>query len=399
MNWRSACRNGRRTWIWANNALRGEKEFSDSLIELAPAAIAVVDGQGKLIRTNAHAEQLTGCPFAETEGRDMVAMFVPAEEQPRIRSLLQAAMQGQAVPAVVAPLRTRDGRIRQIEWLNKPLAAAGQRTALLAIGHDVTEPLQLQAALQASEAKFRGFVESAPDGIVVVNQQGRIVMVNAQVGQMFGYRPEELSGQPLETLLPERFRSRHAGHFQKFFSAPRPRPMGTGLELSARRKNGREFPVEITLSPVATEAGLVVFSAIRDITERKEAEAALRRSEYHLSNFFDQAPIGLLWLSASGTILRANQAQLEMVGCPAEDFLGHSISKFIAEPAHGYELLQWLANRETVRNFRMPLRCPGRRHPAGAGGRQLVLEREPVPVFLGLSCATSPTASISNGKF
>lgn len=110
------------------------------------------------------------------------------------------------------------------------------------------------------------------------------------------------------------------------------------------------------MSPVATEEGLVVFSAIRDITERKEAEAALRRSEHHLSNFFDQAPIGLLWLSAGGTILRVNQAQLDMIGCSAKDFLGHSFSEFITEPAHGYELLQWLANRETVRNLRMPLR-------------------------------------------
>ena len=272
---------------WANTALRGEKAFSDSLIELAPAVIVVVDAQGNLIRTNAYAEQLTGYTSAETEGRDMVAMFVPAEEQPRIRHLLQAALQGRAVPAVVAPLLTRDGRIRRIEWLCKPLAnAAGRLTALLAIGHDVTKPLQLQAALQTSEAKFRGFVESAPDGIVVVNQQGRIVLMNAQIGRMFGYLPEELTGRPLESLLPKRFRDRHAGHFQKFFSAPRSRPMGTGLELSARRKNGREFPVEITLSPVATEEGLVVFSAIRDITERKQAEAALRRSEHHLVELF-----------------------------------------------------------------------------------------------------------------
>ena len=341
----------------ANAALRGEKAFSDSLVELAPAVIAVVDGQGNLIRTNAYTEQLTGYSFAETQGRDMVTQFVPKQEQPSVRHLLQESLQGRLGQQVVVPLRTRDGSLRYIEWFSKPLPnAAGKVPAVLAMGHDITERLQMQLALQTSEAKFRGFVESAPDGIVVVNQQGRIVLVNVQVQRLFGYRPEELIGQPLEWLLPERFRRRHAGHFQAYFAEPHARPMGTGLELSALRKDGSEFPVEITLSPVSTEAGLVVFSAIRDITERKQVEEALRRSEHYLSNFFHQAPIGLVWLSANGTILRANQAQLDMIGCLAADYEGQSFSRFCMEPAQGHGLLERLAAKETVRNWRLTQR-------------------------------------------
>ncbi len=353
---------------FANNALHEEKAFSDSLIELAPAVIAVIDGLGNLIRTNAFTEQLTGYPAAEMRGRNMIEMFVPAEARPRVRRRLREGLQGAAAGETIAPLRTRAGDIRQIEWFSKPLPnAKGKLNAMMVVGHDITERLEILRALHASETKFRGFVESAPDGIVAVNPQGQIVLVNAQVGRLFGYRTAELTGQPLEWLLPERFRARHAVHFKNFFAAPHARPMGTGLELAARRKDGSEFPVEITLSPVATEEGTLVFSAIRDITERKQAEEALRRSERHLANFFEQAPIGLAWLSAGGSILRANHAQLNLLDCPSENCLGHVLTEFLAEPSHGNELLKSLADRQTVRNLRLQLRGP-----RGAGRHVLV---------------------------
>jgi hypothetical protein len=470
---------------WANTALRGEKAFSDSLIELAPAMVAVVDAQGNLIRTNAHAEQLTGYFFAETQGRNMIEMFVPTEEKPRIRHLLQEAIDGRAAQELVVPIRTRDGSIRQIEWSSKPIMnAAGEPSAVLAIGHDITERQQAQEALALSEAMFRGFVESTTDGIVVVNQQGRILLVNSQAEHLFGYGPKELFKQPLARLVPERFRNGDAHDFQKFFAAPRSRPLGNGLELSALRKDGSEFPVEITLSPVSTKKGLLVFSAIRDITTRKQAEEALResearfrqlaeaieqvfwmitvdrkqvvyispayeriwgrtcqslynsprswleavhpedrgqvskvvskqraperydleyrirrpdgterwirdrgfpvqdasgkvqrvagiaddvterrrmeeelrRSEHHLSNFFNLAPIGLAWLSPGGTILRANQAQLDLLGYTAEEYVGYNFLEFGTDSASGQELLEWLAQKEIVRNLRMTQR-------------------------------------------
>jgi PAS domain S-box-containing protein len=219
-----------RELTWVNAALRDEKAFSDSLIELAPAAIAVIDAQGNLIRTNAHAELLTGFAFAETQGRDMIGQFVPKEHQSRVRRLLREALQNRAEQGAVAPVRTRDGSIRYIEWFSKPLAnAAGEPSAVLAIGHD--------------------------------------------------------------------------------------------------------------------------------ITKRRLAEDSLRRNEQHLANFFQLAPIGLTWLSASGTILRVNQAQLDMLGCAEKDFLGHSYLEFSVEPASGRHLLERLAARETVRNLRMARRC------------------------------------------
>src|SRR5438128_7632272 len=135
-----------------------------------------------------------------------------------------------------------------------------------------------------AERKFHGLLESAPDAMVIVDQKGEILLVNSQTEALFGFPRKELLGKKVETLIPPRYHARHGGHREGFFLDPRIRPMGLNLDLFALRKDGTEFPVEISLSPLETEEGKYVTAAIRDISERKRFEQELREKNVELEN-------------------------------------------------------------------------------------------------------------------
>jgi PAS domain S-box-containing protein len=163
------------------------------------------------------------------------------------------------------------------------------------------------ASLRKRHRMFQRLFESAPDAILLVDPAGRIVRLNTQTESLFGYSRNELAGQAVDQLLPDRFRARHGRHLAGYFAAPRARPMGAGLELFGRRKDGREFPVDIMLSPLDTEEGMQALATIRDVSERKRAEEERDR-------FFVMARDLLCVAGFDGYFKRLNPAWKQMLG-------------------------------------------------------------------------------------
>ncbi len=171
----------------------------------------------------------------------------------------------------------RDGRVMWFQCeVNIIRHADGHPWFIHGVGFDITELKDAEKELSNKEEMLSGIFEFAPDTMVVVDVDGNIERVNAQVKKMFGYDPKALKGKPIETLIPKRFHKRHENHRNNYLDDPHLRPMGAELSLYGKRKDGSEFPVEIMLSPVKTESGEMVIAVIRNITKRKKNEEALR---------------------------------------------------------------------------------------------------------------------------
>lgn len=187
---------------------------------------------------------------------------------------------------------------------------------------------------------FRALLESAPDGIVLVDSSGRIVLVNAQAERMFGYRQAELMGRPVEVIVPARLRSVHNMHRSAFLNDPRPRPMGAGLTLAARRKDGSEFPVEISLSPIESGSGRIVAAIVRDITERRRAEETLRSQ----AELLELAHDAIIVLDMSRRIMYWNSGAERTYGWTAVEVLGQTVDSVLhTDPARVDEMVRQLA--------------------------------------------------------
>jgi PAS domain S-box-containing protein len=193
----------------------------------------------------------------------------------------------------------------------------------------LAELIRLNTAFSRSEARFRRVVEASPSAMVMIGAEGRIEMVNAQSEHLFGYSRADMIGQPVEMLIPARFRGHHPGLRNSFYADPRSRPMGAGRELYGLRQDGTEFPIEIGLNPIETDEGMKVLSAIVDLSARRRSEERFRR-------VVEAAPNAMVMINPRGVIEMVNAQAERVFGYDRSELLGQSIETLVPERFRGH---------------------------------------------------------------
>jgi PAS domain S-box-containing protein len=317
-------------------ALRASEARYRTLVEESSDAIFVLDAGGRVIDTNPAGEQLlgyapgtlAGCPWDELVTPDDLAAhrlhFTELREGGTLRfeRVLRSA-DGKAIPVELSAKMLPDGR-------------------LVHVARDITVRKEAEAHLVQMEARYRGLLEAAPDAMVVVNGAGEIVLLNLQAEKQFGYHRDELVGQKVTNIIPEGFAERLIADGQRSAADALAQQIGTGIELVGRRKDDTQFPIEIMLSPLESAEGILVTAAIRDISVRKEAEAALR-GQAHLVELIYESVADVLFLLAvePGGVYRfeaANPAFLTATGMARKQVVGRRIEEVLPESSHALVL-------------------------------------------------------------
>ena len=302
------------------------------LLEETPDALIATSHDGKVLHWNRGAETTFGYSSAEAVGRSLAELIIPPDHLEEAKVIQSKALED-GVVTYESFRRKKDGSLIYLSVSTRVIRDdQGKVEGFVTSKKDVTQLKALRDA-KLAEARYRDVLESTPDAIVIVNNTGRIVLGNGQAEKLFGYPRSELHGKPVEVLLPERYRASHAAHLANYFRQPRTRTMGTGPELYGRRKDGAEFPVEISLSPMQSEEGILAMSAIRDISGRKRGEQKLRA-------LLESAPDAMVIADRSGRIVLVNSQTESLFGYARAELLGQPVEILVPErfkakhPAH-----------------------------------------------------------------
>jgi PAS domain S-box-containing protein len=303
------------------------KDIADLLLHETPDAVVVTTLDGKVIYWNREAENVFGYSSPEAIDQQFEALLVPAGH-------LEQALQyrSRAIETGLSTFETtrkrRDGSLVHAVVSRKTVYDEQRRADVVIITQKDVTHLKVLRDAKLVESKFRDLLESTPDAIIMANETGRIVLANSQAETLFGYDRGELLGKLVELLLPVRYRGDHVGHRSGYFAKPRTRSMGAGLELYGLRKDGSEFPVQISLSPLRTDEGTLVMSAIRDISEQKRAEQKFR-------GLLESAPDAMVIANRAGVIVLVNAQTERLFGYPREELLGKRVEILIPERFRG----------------------------------------------------------------
>ncbi len=332
----------------AEEALRNTNQTLQALIQASPLAIVSMDTDGTVKTWNEAAQRIFGWSASEAIGKQMP--IIPGDRQDEFRELRQRVLQGESITELETLRQKRDGTLINASSSFAPLSdARGRSDGLMAMIADITSRKQAEESLRDSEAKFRAFLESASEAIIVSNANGEIVIFNAKAEELFGYDQTEVLGRSVEFLMPQRYRQSHLGHRDSYQANPSNRSMGEARELFAQRKDGTEFPIAAGLSSVQTNDGTFVMTFLTDITERKQAEDEIRRLneslkrhareiETRYEQIVELAEEGIWVIDDQAKTTYVNQALTKMLGYTEKEMVGRSMFDFMDEAARSYSI-------------------------------------------------------------
>lgn len=294
-------------WIATQAERKRTEQERERFFNLSLDLLTIIDTRGRLTQTSPAWQTILGWGGDDLEGKPVWDLIAP-EDHERALNNHERILAGEALTEVEYRCVCRDGSYRWILWNAKLIPG---ESSIYLVGRDITERKQ-------AEQTFQGLLESAPDAMVVVNKTGSITLVNAQLERLFGYSRDELLGGPIEKLVPEQFRAEHPQKFAKFAAEPSVRPMAAGLELFGQHKDGSVFPVEISLSPLETEQGLLISCAVRNIEQRKKEQARLQA-------ILESAPDAMVVVDTDRRIQVVNSQTLKIFGFQREELIGNHI--------------------------------------------------------------------------
>jgi PAS domain S-box-containing protein len=309
------------------------EEWLDLLhINLIPVPLLVIDRVGNIFRVNNLCTQLLGYTFGNTGPHSITEIILP-EDRFEFEKWISSIKERETIAETELRIRNANGEIlvlRIVAVINS--SAIDDFQLLNCILWDITSQKDNEKRLKANELKIEGLLKSTPDSMVIVDQNGLIIHVNDQLLQTFGYSPEELIGQNVELLIPDRFHQQHVHLRNKYVQNPKPRYMGVGLELHAKGKSGNEFPVEVSLNYQEISNEKYVLVVIRDISDRKIVEESLRESKERFMSAFQYAAIGMAIVSTEGKWIKVNKSVCQIVGYTEDELIGMTFQD-ITHPA------------------------------------------------------------------
>ena len=303
------------------------------LLEAAPDSMVLVNENGQIVLLNHQAEKQFGYCRDELLGQQ-VKVIIPVGFAERLiadgtRSAAEALAQ-QIGTGIELSARRRNGSEFPIEIMLSPLQS-GEGMLVAAAIRDTSVRKDAEAHLAQMEARYRGLLEAAPDAMVVVNQGGQIVLLNVQAEKQFGYRRDELLGQPVTNIIPVGFAERLIADGTRTAADALAQQIGTGIELSGRRKDATEFPIEIMLSPLQSDDGMLVTAAIRNISVRRAAEKHLAQMEARYRGLLEAAPDAMVVVNQGGEIVLLNVQAEKQFGYRRDELLGQQVRTIIPE--------------------------------------------------------------------